>query len=139
MLRRPHLEFPLSERHHLQPGKIVPGAMPGNMAMARKYGYGQCQGIWLWQYSVPPQELFTCVWWFDFDCDTAEDFYALNEVSLVCCVQMQCVLCTTSVPVFLCSMFPFSVFPSSRFPAFPSFHVTCSGVPGFCATMLLCS
>ena len=24
-------------------------------------------------------QLFTCVWWFDFDCDTAEDFYNLNE------------------------------------------------------------
>ena len=62
------------------------------MASAWEYSYDQCWG--LWQYTVRPQELFTCVWWFDFDCDTAEDFYALNEVSLVCCVQRQCVVCS---------------------------------------------
>ena len=25
------------------------------------------------------QEIFTCVWWFDFDCNTAESFYSLND------------------------------------------------------------
>ena len=25
------------------------------------------------------QEIFTCVWWFDFDCSTAEQFYDLND------------------------------------------------------------
>ena len=25
------------------------------------------------------QEVFTCVWWFDFDCTTAESFYSLND------------------------------------------------------------
>ena len=29
------------------------------------------------------KELFTCVWWFDFDCQSAEDFYALNEVNII--------------------------------------------------------
>ena len=24
------------------------------------------------------QEIFTCVWWFDFDCSSAESFYSLN-------------------------------------------------------------
>ena len=25
------------------------------------------------------QEIFTCVWWFDFDCNTAESLYSLND------------------------------------------------------------
>ncbi len=25
------------------------------------------------------QEIFTCVWWFDFDCSTAEGFYSKND------------------------------------------------------------
>ena len=25
------------------------------------------------------QEIFTCVWWFDFDCSSAESFYSLND------------------------------------------------------------
>merc|ERR1711976_211435 len=25
------------------------------------------------------QEIFTCVWWFDFDCNSAENFYSLND------------------------------------------------------------
>ena len=38
----------------------------------------------MWSFLCPngtifSQELFTCVWWFDFDCETAEDFYNLNE------------------------------------------------------------
>ena len=40
--------------------------------------------IWLWCWRMWPnddsKELFTCVWWFDFNCQSAEGFYALNEV-----------------------------------------------------------
>merc|ERR1719507_493325 len=44
----------------------------------------QCFGDRSWAFLCPNgtifnQELFTCVWWFDFDCQSAEDFYALNE------------------------------------------------------------
>jgi len=44
----------------------------------------QCFGDRSWAFLCPNgtifnQELFTCVWWFDFDCQSAEGFYALNE------------------------------------------------------------
>jgi len=44
----------------------------------------QCLGDRQWTFLCPNgtifnQEIFTCVWWFDFDCETAEDFFSLNE------------------------------------------------------------
>ena len=43
----------------------------------------QCFADRTWAFLCPNgtifnQELFTCVWWFDFDCSTAESFYSLN-------------------------------------------------------------
>ena len=36
-----------------------------------------------WSFLCPngtifTQQIFTCVWWFDFDCSSAESFYSLN-------------------------------------------------------------
>ena len=38
----------------------------------------------MWSFLCPNgtifnQEIFTCVWWFDFDCDTAAGLYDLND------------------------------------------------------------
>ena len=43
----------------------------------------QCFADRTWAFLCPNgtifnQEIFTCVWWFDFDCSTAESFYSLN-------------------------------------------------------------
>ena len=43
----------------------------------------QCFADRSWSFLCPNgtifnQEIFTCVWWFDFDCSTAESFYSLN-------------------------------------------------------------
>jgi len=44
----------------------------------------QCLGDRRWTFLCPNgtifnQELFTCVWWFNFDCETAADFFSLNQ------------------------------------------------------------
>jgi len=50
---------------------------------ARCQVWHQCFADRTWAFLCPNgtifnQELFTCVWWFDFDCSTAESFYSLN-------------------------------------------------------------
>jgi len=44
----------------------------------------QCLGDNMWSFLCPNgtifnQQIFTCVWWFDFDCQEAEGLYGLNE------------------------------------------------------------
>jgi len=51
---------------------------------ARCQPWHQCLGDRKWSFLCPNgtifnQEIFTCVWWFDFDCESAEGFYSLNE------------------------------------------------------------
>ena len=50
---------------------------------ARCQVWHQCFAGRSWSFLCPNgtifnQEIFTCVWWFDFDCSTAESFYGLN-------------------------------------------------------------
>ena len=50
---------------------------------ARCQVWHQCFAGRSWSFLCPNgtifnQEIFTCVWWFDFDCSTAESFYNLN-------------------------------------------------------------
>lgn len=50
---------------------------------ARCQVWHQCFRDQTWAFLCPNgtifnQEIFTCVWWFDFDCSTAESFYSLN-------------------------------------------------------------
>lgn len=50
---------------------------------ARCQVWHQCFRDQSWAFLCPNgtifnQEIFTCVWWFDFDCSTAESFYGLN-------------------------------------------------------------
>jgi len=50
---------------------------------ARCQVWHQCFADRSWSFLCPNgtifnQEIFTCVWWFDFDCSTAESFYGLN-------------------------------------------------------------
>ena len=50
---------------------------------ARCQVWNQCFAGRTWAFLCPNgtifnQEIFTCVWWFDFDCSTAESFYSLN-------------------------------------------------------------
>jgi len=51
---------------------------------AQCQAWHQCLADRMWTFLCPngtifSQELFTCVWWFDFDCESAEEFYSLNE------------------------------------------------------------
>ena len=51
---------------------------------ARCQPWHQCLGDRDWTFLCPNgtifnQEIFTCVWWFDFDCESAEGLYSLNE------------------------------------------------------------
>ena len=51
---------------------------------ARCQVWHQCFAGRTWAFLCPNgtifnQEIFTCVWWFDFDCETAADFYGLND------------------------------------------------------------
>ena len=51
---------------------------------ARCQVWHQCFAGRTWAFLCPNgtifnQEIFTCVWWFDFDCSTAEQFYNLND------------------------------------------------------------
>ncbi len=51
---------------------------------ARCQVWHQCYADRSWSFLCPNgtifnQEIFTCVWWFNFDCSTAESFYSLNE------------------------------------------------------------
>ncbi|TRY62198.1 hypothetical protein TCAL_02114, partial [Tigriopus californicus] len=51
---------------------------------ARCQVWHQCFGENKWSFLCPNgtifnQEIFTCVWWFNFDCQTAPDFYGGNE------------------------------------------------------------
>ena len=52
------------------------------------------------------KELFTCVWWFDFDCKSAEDFYALNEVFII--LSLVTFINTIFSVGFLLSLVPYS-------------------------------
>ena len=51
---------------------------------ARCQVWHQCYADRSWAFLCPNgtifnQEIFTCVWWFDFDCSTAESFFDLNN------------------------------------------------------------
>ena len=51
---------------------------------ARCQVWHTCYGENKWDFLCPngtifAQDKFTCVWWFDFDCETAGEFYSLNE------------------------------------------------------------
>ena len=51
---------------------------------ARCQPWHQCLGDRKWTFLCPNgtifnQQIFTCVWWFDFDCEEAEGLYGLNE------------------------------------------------------------
>ena len=51
---------------------------------ARCQAWHQCLGDRRWSFLCPNgtifnQQIFTCVWWFDFDCQQAEGLYGLNE------------------------------------------------------------
>ena len=51
---------------------------------ARCQAWHQCLGDRGWSFLCPNgtifnQQIFTCVWWFDFDCQQAEGLYGLNE------------------------------------------------------------
>ena len=44
----------------------------------------QCYADNMWSFLCPNgtifnQEIFTCVWWFDFDCDTAAGRHSINR------------------------------------------------------------
>ena len=106
MLWGPELGFSLSERNHFQSGSPLWGwsiMMLGMVIKVRRERRTQLWNIimidfnqikimmwtiWWWsslsfcwsRSNDDAKELFTCVWWFDFDCQSAEDFYALNEV-----------------------------------------------------------